>query len=232
MDYNMFISAVVTLASAFLGAWSAFKLEDRARKRKKQEDNIAAGNRAIFMLTRMFNELGNIQQQVIDPVRKREAKSITMLPLLTQNYDDLRFEVNNLTFLLETEYRQILMQLLIEESRFHAAIQLLNERSKLHLREVQPLLKRAGIVEGVEYSKEQIEAALGPYTFPQILRSTEQVISHIDQTVDSLLEMGERLNGALKSLFPDSKFIRFKPTNKSATPKLRAGQSGGRPGEI
>jgi len=38
MNYDVIISAVTTLAAAFLGAGSAFKLEDRARKRRRLRD--------------------------------------------------------------------------------------------------------------------------------------------------------------------------------------------------
>lgn len=213
MDSSNLTSAFVTLVAAFLGAWSAFKLEDRSRKRKQVEKNIAAGNRAIFTLLRMFNELFVIQQKVIEPIRGRDSKSIIMLPLLLRNYEELRFEVNNLAFLLETNHRQVLIELLIEEERFHAAIRVLNERSNLHLREVQPLLEKAGIVEGGEYSKEQIKAALGTRIFPMIQRYTDEAFSHIDKSVGSLLEMSKRLHSAMTKLYPDAKFIRFEPDN-------------------
>lgn len=223
MDYDTLISAMVTLAAAFLGAWSAFKLEDRARKRKKVEENIAAGNRAIFMLLRMFNELFNIQQQVIEPVREHPAKSIVMLPLLTRDFDELRFEVDNLSFLLETKNRQILMELLVEENRFHTAIRLLNERSNLHLRKAQPLLEKAGIVEGGEYTKDQVAGALGQRIFNQLQRYTDQVIWHIDQSIMYLQEASKRLHSALTNMYPDTKFIRFEPNKEIfAKPKSNA----------
>ena len=206
------ITALATLAAAFFGALFAFKFQERNEERKIRSNNIAAGNRTMFLLLRQFNELSVIQKQIIDPDREHPAKFVAMRPSLPLNYENLRVEVNNLSFLLETKHRQILMDLLIEENRFHAAVQALNERSKVHLQEVQPILEKAGIVEGGDYSLPQLEEALGNRLFVQLSRATEEMIDHVDSGIKSLLQMGEKLYEALRELYPGETFIKFKAT--------------------
>ena len=104
------------------------------------------------------------------------------------------------------------MDLLIEENKFHTAVQAFNERSILHLQEVQPILEKAGIVEGGDYSLQQLEEALGNRLFKQLSRATEEMIDHVDSGINSLLQMGEKLYEALRELYPGETFIKFKAT--------------------
>jgi HEAT repeat protein len=91
-------------------------------------------------------------------------------------------------------------ELFIEEERFRSAIQAINERSRIHLNICQPLLERVGIVEGGEYTAEQIQAALGHRLVLQLKRATDAVVQHVDKTVESSLAMGAKLYTVQKNL--------------------------------
>ena len=212
------VSALVTLSAAFVGAWSAFKLEDRARKRRTVEERIAAGNRAMFVLMRMFNELFVYQQRVLEPVRARDARSVLLLKNLSRNHEGLRFEVEKLSFLLETAHRQVLTELLIEEERFYTVVGMINKRSDMHLADVQPALEKAGIGEGQDHSEVDVDLALGTRRFRTMQRLTADIFTHVDKNVISLLEMSKRLHSALSKLYPKARFIRFEP-DKAALEK-------------
>lgn len=206
------ITTVATLAAAYFGALFAFKFQSRTEERKIRSNNVAAGNRAMFLLLRQFNSLSVIQKQIIEPHRKHPLKFIVMRPSLPLNYDNLKVDVNNLSFLLETKHRNVLMELLLEENKFHAAVQALNERSKVHLHDAQPVLEKAGIVDGGDYSLSQLKEALGNRLFIQLSRSTDEMIDHTDSSIKSLMEMGERLYKVLTELYPGETFIKFKAT--------------------
>lgn len=206
---DLVISTIATLVAAFAGAWYAFKLQDRDRERRIDADNIGAGNRALLMLLLQFNALFDIQKRVVNRVREHPGRFLAMRPMLELDYKQLRFDVSSLSFLLETEHREILPKLVVEEGRFHSVIQELNERSRLHLK-AQPLLEKAGIVEGGKYTNEELEAALGNRLFLQLQRATDEAIEHIDQTVESLLEMGKKLRSALKDLYPKGRYPQAK----------------------
>ena len=207
------LSALATLAAAFLGARYAFRLQGRAQARRTVEDRVAAGNRAIFVLTRL-NTLKTFQTQIIDPVRDDPGAFLNMRASLPFSYDSLTVDFDSLSFLLETNHRQVLGELFIEEQCFRSAIQAINERSRIHLNICQPLLERAGVVEGGEYTAEQIQAALGHRLALQLRRATDAVVQHIDKTVESSLAMGEKLYTVQKSLFPKHSIIRFEPNTR------------------
>jgi hypothetical protein len=106
------------------------------------------------------------------------------------------------------------MDLLVAEGRFQTAVRVLNERSKLHFQTVQPLLERAGIAEGGDYYKKQIEAALGDRLTVQLTRFTDDVIGHVDDAIISLKETSDKLHTALKELYPKETIINFKALNE------------------
>ncbi len=205
------LSALATVVAAFLGAWYAFKLMDKDHQRKKRATAVASGNRAIFTLMRQWNELNLIQRQLIDPIRSHPAKFVTLLPALSLDYEHLKFDVDSLSFLLDTEYRQCLMDLLIAEEKFQTAVRVLNERSRLHFQTVQPLLEKAGIIEGGDYTKQQIEVALGDRVKVELSRLTDDVIEHVDHAIISLKETSDKLHTVLKELYPKETIIDFKP---------------------
>src|SRR3990172_12602076 len=74
--------AVVPLGGAFLGAWLAFRLEDNARARQNVREQVAAVNKALFVLVRQVNSLIVIQTQIIKPYREDPNRYINMRPSL------------------------------------------------------------------------------------------------------------------------------------------------------
>ena len=54
---GFFISALATLAAAFFGARYAYKLQSDAAKREEMKTRVEAGNRAVFELVRIYNQI-------------------------------------------------------------------------------------------------------------------------------------------------------------------------------
>ena len=73
-----------------------------------------------------------------------------------------------------TEDPNLLGELSVAGQRYEKALDTINARSKLHLNEVQPKLEKAGIIEGGDYSPEDIEQALGNRLFLTIQQSTSE----------------------------------------------------------
>ena len=211
--FKDFLPAIATLLAAFLGAWFAFILENRKKERELEDKNIAAGNRALFVLIRQLNVLLVFQKQAIEPVRNHPGIFIAMEPLLPRTYDSLKFDVDSLSFLLETDYRQVLMEIMIEELSFQETIRAINERSRIHFTQVQPLMEKAGIIEGGEYKNSDFERILGNRLYLHLRRLTDAVVDHVDKTVISLRKMSEELRNVLRKLYPDAKFIQLKENN-------------------
>lgn len=100
-------------------------------------------------------------------------------------------------------------EIAVEEERYQSAVDVINERSRFHRQEVQPVLDRAGVVQGGNYTFAQIEAALGNLLYVTIRQVTDQVIDHVDSTVVSLKAAADKLRASLKKPYPNEIIIGF-----------------------
>ena len=203
------ISAGTTLIAAFSGAWYAFRLSSKNENRKLIQDQLAAGNRAIFILLRQFNELSAIQHQLINPHRDDPQRYINMSPALALEFSHLRVDVDSISYLLETDDRQVLLDIIVEEERFQTAIRAINERSEFLYETIQPLFAKSGLTNGQEYSDDYIKSILGENHFVHLQKSTEQSIQIVDETILSLMQIGQRLRNILTKLYPKDTIIGF-----------------------
>lgn len=234
---NQLVPALATLVAAFIGAWFAFRLTDKAHARQTENQNVAAINRALFVVLRQFNAVKNVRDQLIDPVRNEPGRFIKMLALMPLDYSALKPDFESISFLLETDKRGLMVDLMLENERFHNVIEGVNERSKLHLEVIQPLLVSAGIREGGEYPLGAMEKALGPQFGPHLKRSTEDAINHIDSCYRSLLEFGNHFADEMKKSYPKKSFIKFeskearksRPETNAIQPATRAANGPPRP---
>lgn len=223
---ELIIPSLTTLLAAFLGAYFAFRFQNKKEEKKRYQANVEAGNRAIFTLTRIINELEVIKTQMIDPVRDREDRFLVMQPFLIPNYDDVKFDVESLTFLLNSKTPSILGELIVEETRFQQAINSLNNRSDLHRYQVQPMLEAAGVKVGGKYLLQDIERALGQRIFMQIKHSTNELIDQIDKNRETAEKLMDKFIANLINIFPETKFIMFDKNKKPNTSPQSTSQSG------
>jgi hypothetical protein len=196
---------LLPLVTSFLGAGFAFLLNDRAKARQTVRDQVAAVNRAQFTLLMQLNQLMLIQKK-IEPFRHHPFRCIAMRSLLPFRDKVLPLDVNSLSFLLETDERQLLSELLLEQQRFNVAMQALNERSRIHIDEMQPRIV-AGIREEVEYLDSQWIEALGEPLYLKLKRMTDESIEQVDLSVDSCQVLVMRFHNVMKKRFPKHTII-------------------------
>lgn len=205
-----YIPSLATLVAAFYGAKYAFQFQ----KDKEVENNIIAnvinGNNAIFTLGRMANKLAGYKRQIIDPIRNSPTRNLEMRPTQALEKDDIRLDIQNLYFLLEIEDRNLLGEIVVEEERYRNTIEAINMRSELHIREVQPRLEAAGIVQGGDYSFEHIEKILGGRIYTSISQATDQVISHVETALASITMISDKLTSSMKKQYPSAIIINFR----------------------
>jgi len=211
VQIDTIVAGVVTLAAAFAGSWSAFKLEDRARQRASTRDRIAAINRAQFVLIQQWNTLANLKSQMIDPQRANPVRFIAMRPCPPCGATTPRQEVGELSFLLETDDREIPFLLMLEQSRFDTCAWAVNDRSRLHIDELQPKLREAGIGEGSSWTMAELEQRLGEDLVRRLQRATDAVVEQVDLTVASTADLVHRFRGAMKARYRDERIIFMEP---------------------
>lgn len=208
-----YVPVLATLLAAFYGAKYAFQFQKDKEKEDTKRRNVVNGNTAIFSMMRMTAKLRNIQRQLINPARNLPVRFLQMQPTLHIINDDIKLNIETLYFLLETDDRNLLNELVTEAARYQGALDAVNERSRLHRDEVQPLLERAGIVQGRDYSLAHIEQALGSRLYITMQQATEQAIDHVDNTVVSLKQVADKLRASLKKQYPNDTIIGFEVTD-------------------
>lgn len=205
-----YIPALATLLAAFYGAKYAFQFQKDKEVEDIKRRNLVNANIAIHALSRMANKLFIYQRDFINPVRTSPAIFIELRPSLILEKDLIRLNVDALYFLLETEHRNLLGEVIIEEDRYRSAIDAINARSHIHQNEVQPILEKMGFVQGSTYTFNQIEQFLGSRLYTTIQQTTQQLIEHVDSTLASLQKVGDKLTIDIKSLYPNQTVIGFK----------------------
>lgn len=206
-----YIPALVTLLAAFSGAKYAFQFQNDKELKTEKANNIIAANKAIFTLSRMANSLYVYQRDFINPLRDTEAAFLELRPTLDMEKELIKLDIEGLYFLLQTEDRNLLGELIIEEERYRTAIDVINARSKTHLQEVQPVLEKAGFQSNSTkiVTHDEIEKILGNRLYSTIKQSTEDVIFHVDSTVESLKQVADKLKEGVKNVYPDKNIISF-----------------------
>lgn len=207
--FTSYVPALATLLAAFYGAKYAFDFQRKKETDDQKNKDLVAANITIFNLMRMANSLLVFRKQVIDPFREKPTAFLEMPPVLHTVGEDIKITPDSLYFLLQTKERNLLGEILIEERRYHTAIQCIEERSNLHRNEIQPLLDRSGVMQGGGCSIEQIEKALGERMFVTINQATDQLIEHVDQTIVSIQVVSNKLVECMKNMHPDECIIRY-----------------------
>jgi len=134
-----------------------------------------------------------------------------MRPVLPVAGPSVRLDPDSLSFLLETDDRELLFRLLIEQQRFDSAVQTMNERSRLHLEVLQPTMAAAGIREGADYSRAAVAQAIGEELVLRLERATSDAIELVDKTAASCPAFVAEFYQAMKVRFPGHVIIRLAP---------------------
>ena len=199
---DLLIQFVTALGGTFVGAWAAFQLNIHENKKKIEDEPVAAANRALFIMLSRLNMLTDIKRKFIDPVIDDPARLVNMNALPPLQNPAPRLDIQALDFLLETNYRQLLLDLEIEEQRYQEAIQALNLRSTFHHQTVQPLLAQAGISTDASCPLAHIYMALGPFVAASLTNATDSVIFHVESTCKSLEATLKKATDQFKLIFP------------------------------
>ena len=201
------IAGVGTLAATFAGAWLAFKFATLKSERDRVNDEVAAGNRALFTLTWMWNETKEHQKEVVEPYRGKPDAWLNLSMSHPFNAD-LSFDMKDLSFVMQTN-AGVFQKVFLEEERFRIISYLIEDRRRLLLTQTWPRLEAAGISIGMGRSEVDIHKILGSALVKQLKITTAAVINFTDENVTSLRDVFRALRTELKKIYPDEKFINY-----------------------
>ena len=207
------LSAIATLLAAFMGAWFAFKLEEDHRKDERDKKNISACCNAIFILSEQFKMLDKFQKEEIKPIKGKSDIWLEMEPLTHMDHKTLKFNIENLQFILDTTHKDILSQLLSQDELFHKTISMINMRSQLLLEKLPPefipnmkINKEQGKLEGKKIESLELRDR---ENIRRLENLTNKIIQHINKAIASTKKFNKIFIKAIKDIYPESNTISF-----------------------
>jgi hypothetical protein len=206
-EWKDVLAALAALVASFAGAWAAFKLQAHDKRTEQTRRNVGSGNRAIYDVFAFWNVLEQFRKEVLQPYRNRPDAWLNLAAHPAAPIGVDRFDASSLQFLLEEGHASIFASLMLEERRFHLAIDLIRSRSELVLGTVFPRMAAAGFRVGQPQSEEDVELALGVDVCHKLRQTTAAIIQNVDEDLVSLRQLYVDLRKALQSLYPGQKFV-------------------------
>jgi hypothetical protein len=203
---SQLVDAATTLIAAFAGAWFAFLFERRHKDGEEVRRRVGAANRALYSLFYLWNAMVQIRQEVIDPYRGRVDSWLNMAASVPGRYERISFEAGELSFLLAID-SPLYADLLLEEQRFNAAIQMLDLRTNIVLNEAWPKLAQAGIGIGAQRDAAEIERILGMDVTRKLKVMGGGLVSNVDENIQTIKAAFGRLRAAMQKAYPKEKFV-------------------------
>jgi len=199
--------SVAFLASlgTFLGALFAFRLNESKDYSKQQLERRTALSRALFILARQRDAIKSLIK-LLAPYKAENGRAINLPAYKPPQYADLKQNFEDLEFLLQSDYINILMRLTIEQERFHQSIESLRIRNDFYIQEVQPQLEKHSL-NGKNVTDKELRDALGERIFGTAINYANVLYSHIYENEESIKSMHLELFDVAKKLFPNDKFL-------------------------
>jgi len=134
----------------------------------------------MITLATQYDPLGAIYRQSMKPYVDNPARYVAMPPVLPVSAHAPRLDIESLVFLLETDDRKFVRELMVEQDRYDLALQAVNQRSKVHHDIAQPRLAAANVKEHSVIPREELEEVLGPTLVIELRRATNHAFEHIE----------------------------------------------------
>lgn len=217
IPFKEIIAGLVTLVAAYAGAKYAFKLQNDRAEKEVVKENVAAANRAVYTLYELWYTQKGFQKNIIEPDRGDNAW-LHISPTVPGLHGLIKFDVENLDFLLNEGDPGLYVKLLLQEKRFRIGLSLIEERSNLVFNDLHPKMEELGIEKGSDIEIGRLEADLGPGLTNKLKVITNDLVRITDENVSSIEELYIELRSYLGKILPDKKLITVNFSESSETP--------------
>lgn len=208
--FSDLIGAIAAVFAAYFGAQAAFSMQERKSARDQLERNVANANRFLQSYYLYFNQVLQLKRDW--------SRDLDVLPpdahfsfsaMLEIRYDEISNELKDLNFINSPDGFRVFNDLAIEINRFKSLIGIINERSLIMKRDVNPILAQNGLGHGVQIPLAALERMIGPDLNQMIKDLTGAGFNQINENIDSMLAAKSALIKRLKEIYPESEFMDF-----------------------
>lgn len=224
---EILLAAILAGLGTLLGARFAFDIQARSRAEAQVEKRVAAANLALFIMSRQFNLMSNIQLHELNTHRNNPQRHIEMLPNYPIEADSWRLSLESLDFLVGPEHGGILMEMLLADDWFKETIAAVNLRYHIHHELIQPKLEAVMIAGGGDFLTTALENIVGRKLVIELTTATDQLYNFVDKGCETHAALGKRLAVELHKIFPQHKFMVFRLADEFAAAE-KAGREAGR----
>jgi hypothetical protein len=206
-------TATGSFAGTVIGAWLAFLFAARSRKLVREDEEVAAGNLALFALSCMLNATWQFRNEITGPYRQRPDAWLN-LPASAPLSETFDLDRKSLSFIAGEEPNAF-QAIVLEEVRYGSLAYNAKHHRDLILNKVWPVLGQNHEM-GDQKLEAEIRKTLGPALVRDLEVTTRALIEHADENVESLPDAFKELRSALKRRYPNRKFLDFKapPTKR------------------
>ncbi|QKE29379.1 hypothetical protein AACT_2255 [Arcobacter acticola] len=203
------ITVVTAFAGALSGAWGAYKLQINKENKKEEKQKINSLNKALFILLRQINAMTMFKID-LEKVKEKEpiVRAFQIQAWKTNPYNDLKFNFEELSFILDTEDLNLLHELFIVQESFEQAIETINQRSIYFINKVTPEMELKDI-DNKKFTLDELKTEMDINKINGLVSGTDYMYIHVYRTYQQLEDVTSKLFNFAKSQYPDKKFIQF-----------------------
>ncbi len=203
------LSLIPVGLGTFAGAAAAYTLEKNERKKAVIRNRVSEGNMATLVLFQYWSDIRQFYKEHIKDLPNKETAWLDMRATFPRNASPLRVNASSLSFLFEGKDKNLLAEILLEETRYDMLIAMINRRSSVMLEKVHPAIESMAS-KGEDLNNKNIEEHLGPSTAALIKTLSNSIIGHTKENLNSLSSTREKLRVQLEEMFPNEEIIKVK----------------------
>lgn len=205
--FDYFFTPLITLAAAFSGAWYAFKLQNEKARKDAEARDVNAANNAIFELSRWYNKLHAFKTQFIDKERSNSMRHLYIMPAAGMALGKPKIDYESLSFIFKSSDPNILGTISLAEQEIASTIDVILQRSKMHIEVLQPAVEQVEKRLGPSFPPLELERELGDRNAQVLKMLTDYLIAGVDDSLAALRENIDKLKVETQSMYSEHAII-------------------------
>lgn len=215
-------TVAATLGAAFLGAKYAFTLQNEREKKRILEDQVEAGNYALFQLSRVHQYFGAIRKEYQD-LKGDPDRDLLIRPFIGISGFELTFEFRGLSFLYHSQDPNILNKLAAFQAEVASVLDVIYQRNQIHQQYAQPANEKAFLKNHTIWDPKTVKTIMGLNQSINLKEATDAMIDGIESVIEGALELSVDLRRVLEIECPKQPFVSYKPNQSLNTDAGKAG---------
>jgi len=211
------VIALLPLLTTFAGATLAFRLNLSREEEKESERRKQALNFALFVLGRQDNAVRRILCDY-QLAQNDFVRAFNLPARKPPDYAELKVPIDELAFLLDVGYPQLLFELSVEQERFDQLLDSVRIRNSFYVDEVQPAIERTHL-SGKVVTAAEAEHLLGQRIYGAALNQARVALDHLLASSQSIPKVASDLRAAAKGLYPRSAFVSYTARLSDSSPR-------------